>query len=273
MANPDFDMTASDRAASAKRLIAKDDVAATHRVTRSADLTVSEWSPLPGTRIEAEAIVKVLQGEKIREYQGRSALEETVKSIHSPRRLHVATHGFFLEDQDESAFQESGMQASRSVSTNQAVAPGTVKIENPLLRSGIVLAGANRLGREKLQEGCDDGIMTALEISGLPLRGTDLVVLSACDTGIGKVHKGEGVFGLGRAFHLAGARTVVMSLWSVPDQETQELMTGFYQRLKKGEGKASALQGASLAMIKERREKYGAAHPFFWASFICVGEP
>ncbi|MHC9538940.1 MAG: tetratricopeptide repeat protein [Vulcanimicrobiota bacterium] len=273
VANPDFDMTASDRAASAKELIAKDAAAATHRVTRSADLTVSEWSPLPGTRIEAEAIVKVLQGEKIREYQGRSALEETMKSIHSPRRLHVATHGFFLEDRDQSSLQESDMPASSPVSSGQTQAHALMRIENPLLRSGIVLAGANRLGREKLQEGCDDGIMTALEISGLPLRGTDLVVLSACDTGVGKVHKGEGVFGLGRAFHLAGARTVVMSLWSVPDQETQELMTGFYQRLKKGEGKASALQGASLAMIKERREKYGAAHPFFWASFICVGEP
>ncbi|MHC9538936.1 MAG: tetratricopeptide repeat protein [Vulcanimicrobiota bacterium] len=273
VANPDFDTAASERAASTKGHPVKDDFASTGRATRSADLAVSEWNSLPGTRAEAEAIEKVLQGERIQAYQGRSALEETVKSLHSPGRLHIATHGFFLEDREESSPRESTMQDFSSVSAGQAMTPDDVKIENPLLRSGVVLAGANRLGREPLQEGCDDGILTALEISGLSLRGTDLVVLSACDTGIGQVHKGEGVFGLGRAFHLAGARTVVMSLWSVPDQETRELMTGFYERLKKGEGKASALQGASIAMMKERREKFGAAHPFFWASFICIGEP
>ena len=152
-----------------------------------------------------------------------------------------------------------------------ARAPGT--IENPLLRSGLVFAGANNLGKETLPEGCDDGILTALEISGLPLRGTNLVVLSACDTGAGDVKQGEGVFGLRRAFQLAGAKTVVMSLWSVPDRETQELMVDYYTRIKKGENKSNALREASLAMMRERREKFSASHPFFWASFILVGEP
>ncbi|MGV8125388.1 MAG: CHAT domain-containing protein [Candidatus Xenobiia bacterium LiM19] len=171
------------------------------------------------------------------------------------------------------AWGHAWSQVSRSLSTGRDRASASLKIENPLLRSGLVLAGANRLGKEQLPEGCEDGVLTALEISGLPLGGTNLVVLSTCDTGLGKVNRGEGVFGLGRAFHLAGARTVVMSLWNVPDRETQELMAGFYERLKKGEGKAQALQGASIAILKERRDKFGTAHPFFWAPFICVGEP
>ena len=148
-----------------------------------------------------------------------------------------------------------------------------VTLENPLLRSGLVLAGANHLGEEEDIEGTEDGILTALEISGLPLWGTDLVVLSACETGVGAVRRGEGVFGLRRAFQLAGAKTVVMSLWSVSDIVTQELMVDFYRRIISGTGKAKAMQEASLALMRARREKEGAAHPFFWAAFVCVGEP
>ncbi len=273
IANPDFDMKASEREVAVGERPGSDDASAMRGITRSADLTVFSWSPLPGTKTEAEVIAKTLQGERIREYEGRSALEEMLKRLRSPRRIHIATHGFFLEDQAEPSLHESDMQMPHSGVSGELQAGTSVTIENPLLRSGFALAGANRLGREQIPEGRDDGILTALEISGIPLRGTELVVLSACDTGLGEVHRGEGVFGLRRAFQLAGVRTLVMSLWSVPDIETQELMKSFYMRLKKGDTKASALREACLAMMKERREKYGAAHPFFWAPFICVGEP
>ena len=148
-----------------------------------------------------------------------------------------------------------------------------MEIENPLLRSGLVLAGANRQGPKALPTGRDDGILTALEISSIPLWGTDLVVLSACETGLGEARRGEGVFGLRRALQLAGVRTVVMSLWSVPDEETVALMSGFYSRLEAGVGKARALQESSLALMRERREAHGTAHPFYWGAFVSVGEP
>jgi CHAT domain-containing protein len=141
-------------------------------------------------------------------------------------------------------------------------------MENPLLRSGLALAGANSWQRgEQLPEEAEDGILTALDLSGLDLLGTELVVLSACDTGLGIVQVGEGVFGLQRAFMLAGTQTLVMSLWKVPDLETQELMDDFYTRILAGEGRAEALRTAQLEM-KQRHPQ-----PLYWAAFICQGDP
>ncbi len=274
IADPDYDMSGSDRASAAKGILSEGKKVAIRGGTRSTDLTLAKWNRLPGTRKEAEEIKKILHGEKMVEYLDKSALEEVVKGIKSPHRLHIATHGFFLEDWDDTILLKSGIQGNIIMSSRGgAFGRIPVKIENPLLRSGLVLAGANRIGKEKLPKGCEDGILTALEISGMNLRGTDLVVLSACDTGVGKTRRGEGVFGLRRAFQLAGAKTVVMSLWSVPDKQTQELMVDYYGRMKNGEGKSEALRNTMLSIIKERRKKSGASHPFFWASFISVGEP
>lgn len=142
------------------------------------------------------------------------------------------------------------------------VPPGR-KIENPLLRSGLALAGANRR-----QSGEEDGILTALEASGLDLWGTKLVVLSACETGIGEVKTGEGVYGLRRALVMAGAETQVMSLWKVDDEATKNLMVGYYKRLLAGEGRSEALRQVQLAMLKSP----ATAHPFYWASFIASGD-
>ena len=132
-----------------------------------------------------------------------------------------------------------------------------------MLRSGLVFAGVN-----SLSSGTDDGVLTALEASNLDLRGTKLVVLSACETGVGEVRNGEGVFGLRRAFVVAGAETLLMSLWQVADEATKDLMTSYYTRLSKGEARAEALRQAQLQMLKDEKTK----HPFYWAAFIASGE-
>ena len=134
--------------------------------------------------------------------------------------------------------------------------------ENPLLRAGLALAGANRL-----TSGTDDGILTALEMAGLDLWGTELVVLSACDTGVGDVKVGEGVYGLRRAVVLAGAESQLVSLWKVNDEATQRLMTGYYERLVAGMGRAEALRQVQLEMLRTR----GLRRPYYWASFIPIG--
>ena len=133
---------------------------------------------------------------------------------------------------------------------------------NPLLRSGLALAGANR------DRGADGGILTALEASNLNLWGTELVTLSACDTGVGEVRNGEGVYGLRRAFFLAGAETLVMSLWPVSDYVTREMMTAYYARPQEGLGRGDALRQAQLAMLARPDRR----HPFYWASFIQAGD-
>jgi CHAT domain-containing protein len=139
-------------------------------------------------------------------------------------------------------------------------------VEIPLLRSGLALAGANlRRGRAGAE---DDGILTALEAAGLDLRGTKLVALSACDTGVGEVKVGDGVYGLRRALVLAGAETQVMSLWPVSDAGTRDLMIEYYKALRRGEGRGEGLRRVQLGMIKSRDRR----HPFYWASFIQSGE-
>jgi CHAT domain-containing protein len=134
--------------------------------------------------------------------------------------------------------------------------------ESPLLRSGLALAGANRLA-----DGEDDGILTALELAGLDLTGTQLLVLSACETGLGDVKRGEGVYGLRRAALLAGAEAQLVSLWKVADEATRRLMEAYYRRLLAGEGRSEALRQVQLEMLRDP----ALAHPYYWASFIPIG--
>jgi CHAT domain-containing protein len=182
-----------------------------------------------------------------------------LKRIAAPRILHIATHGFFLENQPLTI-------EGTTIPNTPADMRGlnlSVKIDNPLLRSGLALAGANaHSGKE------DDGILTALEASGMDLWGTRLVVLSACDTGLGEVRSGDGVYGLRRALVLAGSETQVMSLWPVSDYATRELMKSYYDGLKRGLGCGVALRQMQLKMM----QRLGRQHPFYWASFIQSGE-
>ncbi len=240
------------------------------RLSRDFDLRTLHFEQLPGTRVEGEQIAKMLG---VRAWLGTAALEASLKACRSPRILHLATHGFFLPDQKRDLNEDRGQQlssfgAASGNHPNRMLAAG---LENPLLRSGLALAGANTWCRGgSLPPAAEDGLLTAEDVSGLDLLDTELVVLSACETGLGEVRTGEGVFGLRRAFVLAGTKGLVMSLWKVPDQETCKLMEDFYAGiLKPGQSRAEALRAAQLAM----KEKEDYRDPLYWGAFIYEGDP
>jgi CHAT domain-containing protein len=220
---------------------------------------------LPGTRAEGEAVAAVLG---VRPWLEADALEGKLKQARSPRILHLATHGFFLTDQEHDPNKDArgfDMVDAEPGSVGRLAGPLP---ENPLLRSGLALAGAQSwLDGAALPSDAEDGLLTAEDVTGLDLLDTELVVLSACETGLGEVRTGEGVLGLCRAFVVAGARTLVVSLWKVPDEQTRELMVDFYKRVLAGQGVADALREAQLAM----KEKH--PDPYFWGAFICQGNP
>jgi CHAT domain-containing protein len=219
---------------------------------------------LPGTRVEGETVAGLLGVEAKLD---ADALKGRLKACcRSPQVLHLASHGYFLPDLPGDLGRNGvGWLSDSAGSQSRLVGP---LLMNPMLRSGMVLAGANTwLKSGNPPEEAEDGLLTAADVTGLDLLATELVVLSACETGLGQVHVGEGVFGLRRAFVLAGAKTLVMSLWKVPDEPTQELMENFYGRLLAGQGRAEALRQAQLAM----KEKY--PDPFYWGAFICQGDP
>ena len=200
---------------------------------------------------------------------GREALEEVLAARDaSPRILHLATHGFFLTDQ-----QFESLTGQRRLQFEDEPLPADMRIENPLLRSGLALAGAN-IGLKSGKIEGSDGLLTAEEVLGLRLQGTELVVLSACNTGTGEVKTGEGVYGLRRAFVQAGAKGLVMSMWPVPDEETKELMEVFYRHVSGGKmSRSEALRQAALHQMQVAEERYGRAHPLFWGAFVYLGEP
>ena len=145
--------------------------------------------------------------------------------------------------------------------------------EDPMLRSGLFFAGADRVRQGAAPEdGVDDGVLTAYEASQLNLEGTELVVLSACETGLGKQLNSDGVFGLRRGLQEAGADAVMMSMWSVPDKETQELMSLFYQKWLAGMEKPEALRQAQLEERETVKKRYGKDLPFYWGAFVLIGK-
>jgi len=270
MGDPDFDMGTKEKNSTMKKLaLAATDDGDTAR--RAADMMGFHFERLPGTREEVEKIGALLGKGKADIYTGQEALEEVLGQKGTPTILHLATHGFFLCDLEINA--PAGARGLQVVSTGTASVGRRIKIENPLLRSGIALAGANRALKTGAAEN-SDGIVTAEKILGLRLRGTDMVVLSACETGLGEARAGEGVYGLRRAFIQAGARSMVMSMWSVPDRETRELMVAFYKNVCAGRmNRCIALRRAALKQMQLVKKRYGYPHPFYWGAFLFLGEP
>ena len=215
-----------------------------------ADFESLRFEPLPGSRREVQEIAALWKKRAAEDAEvvlltGAAASEAAFKAEAPGKRVvHIASHGFFVDGQ-------SG--------------------ENPLLLSGLALAGANQ--REAAAEDEEDGIVTAEEVAALDLGGVEWAVLSACGTGVGQVKAGEGIFGLRRAFRVAGVRTLIVSLWPVEDRTVQEWMSALYRnRFEGGLGTAEAVRAASLEMLRERRENDLSTHPSYWAGLVAAGD-
>jgi CHAT domain-containing protein len=207
---------------------------------------------------------------------GAEASEERFLALAPGRAaLHLATHGFFLSG--DCPPQDGASPAGRT--RGIGIAPEReggeedgAAAENPLLRSGLALAGAN--ARARAAGGSrDDGILTAEEIGALGLERTDWAVLSACDTGSGRIQSGEGVLGLRRAFQAAGVKTLILSLWPVDDEATRSWMAALYEAcFGDGATAADAHRRACVQAIESCRARGLSTHPYFWAAFIAAGD-
>jgi CHAT domain-containing protein len=221
------------------------------------DYGTTEVSALPGTKVEVDGVARLLKasGYQLSQYMEKQATETNVKAIKAPALVHIATHGYFLADVEGSSNSVFGVNAENASG-------------NPLLRSGLILAGAGNAisgtGKADMTSN-DNGILTAYEAMNLNLEGTELVVLSACETGLGDVKSGEGVYGLQRAFLVAGADALIMSLWKVDDAATQQLMTNFYTNWLKTGNKQRAFKQAQLQLMTKYKE------PYYWGAFVMMG--
>ncbi|MGZ4079752.1 MAG: CHAT domain-containing tetratricopeptide repeat protein, partial [Bacteroidia bacterium] len=208
---------------------------------------------LPETQMLADTLKELNPDVQIMEHKQASV--EAINNIHRPRILLIATHGY----SPENISYEFATPNNQKKGEKKFIK----KFDNPFLRCGLLLAGAN-----ELVNGHNQGILSGLEISGLNLQGTELVILSACQTGTGDIQNGEGVYGVGRAFRIAGSKTQVISLWDVQPEATTHLMAIFYKNLLTGIGKADAFRKAQLELIHSKK----TASPFYWAGFILSGD-
>jgi len=238
------------------------------------------FDDLPGTRSEVADIARVWttrsgassapgRDDLLVLDRGAASKTAVMQAARGRLVLHFATHGFFLGSECQPVAgtrSVGGLASATAASVNTDRRP-----QNPLLISGLAFAGANR--RIPIRQNQDSGILTAEEVASLDLHGTAWAVLSACDTGLGEIKSGEGVFGLRRAFQIAGVRTVIMSLWSVDDQSTRTWMRTLYrERFQKDASTADAVRNASVQMLQARRARGESTHPFYWASFVAAGD-
>jgi CHAT domain-containing protein/Tfp pilus assembly protein PilF len=244
-----------------------DDKAKAKNSNRAVDLTNIYFAALPATLIEGQQIEKLFKQKQPKSpaslFLKTKATEQTINTLTAPKILHLATHGFFLEDSkpDEKELARNLMQ-----DTTQTMPFN--KMENPLTRSGLAFVGANLGIKGIKQADSTDGILTALEVLNLKLEGTDLVTLSACDTGIGDIKIGEGVYSLNRAFQEAGAKAVLSTLWEVDDKATEKFMQAFYNRFLDGKPAQQAIQETQNDFMKDKQ----FSDPYFWAGFVMMGK-
>ena len=234
IADPDFQAGADPQAAANPK--------PTHEFQQS-------FPRLPHSKREGEAVAAFL-GPTARLFTGNQATKSVIEGAHNVAVIHLASHGFVLPDVE---------------SWQELFALGKPGRDNSLLRSGFALAGAQAWSEGRLTPGAETGIVTAFELAGFDLRGTELAVLSCCHSGVGEIRTGEGVYGLRRAFFSAGARSLLISLWSVDDYEAVNFMQAFYRHLRAGRGKAEACR------LAQQEVRESAPHPFYWAPFILVG--
>ena len=234
------------------------------------DLPSLQFDPLDATGREVQEVASLWTGSPVELLQNHEASEAVFKRSAPGRRvLHLATHGFFLGS--DCATPAVGTRGVGGLATASGRRSNAGTADNPLLLSGLALAGANRRAAAGPED--EDGILTAEEVASLNLDGVEWAVLSACDTGLGVVKVGEGVFGLRRAFQVAGVHTVIMSLWQVEDQSAGNWMRALYEgRLKKKLNTAQAVQQASLTVLRDRRAAHQSTHPFYWAGFVATGD-
>ena len=227
------------------------------------------FSPLPGALREGKALYALMKKKAMlaTHYNLAAATEPQVAAVTSPRILHLATHGFFLNDlpvaANDTRITERGFKQLNPVKKRTEKSDDS---GDPLLRSGLAFANANL--NTKAEGSRNNGILTADEVLDMQLAGTELVVLSACETGLGDIKTGEGVYGLRRAFQEAGARAVMSTLWSVSDEVTQHFMGRFYQRFLSGMGAQQALRETQDEFM--RSDKW--SNPYYWAPFVMVGK-
>jgi CHAT domain-containing protein len=276
MGNPAFDLTETAQREAVSKLNAG---ATVHMAAAPAEARPAfrgselggALPPLPATQAEAQAVALSLKnaGWQVSLYTGNMALKEVMGRARSPRVVHLATHGFFLAN---AGTADQAAPGAQHVGQSAGQPAGQSALRDPMLRSGLFFAGADRTrAGERPAADLEDGVLTAYEASQLHLQGTELVVLSACETGLGQQANGEGVFGLRRGLQEAGAESVLMSMWPVPDQETQELMTLFYQQWLGGLDAHEALRRAQLKERATVRQRYGRDLPYYWGAFVLVG--
>ena len=257
MANPSYDRLGAKSGQAPKAA-----EVTTMAQQRSAELGSNQWKQLPASEREGQTVAKLLSTGLI---SGTSATTKALQRHQGPRVLHVATHGFFVADQETKP-----TEAMRAIQEGSSLLR-SLRQEDPQLRSGLVFAGANQPELDPH----DDGYLTAAEAVNLNLKGTELVVLSACSTGQGEVRTGEGVYGLQRSLTVAGARSTLLSLWKVDDAATAEFMARFYQRLKAGEGRSDALAAVQEEFRSGKVQSANGVNwkePYYWAAWQLVGD-
>jgi CHAT domain-containing protein len=268
IANPDFNAASRSAIGGASASAAAASTAASPSVLRGGQQRSSglrgltAWQPLGGTEQEARQLAPLLGGGAV--ISGPAATATVVLAQRAPRILHIATHGFFLADQAPASGTATGARSGGTPS--EGTAPAAPSREDPLQRSGLVFAGANRPDANP----SDDGYLTAAEATAMDLEGTELVTLSACETGLGGVQSGEGVYGLQRSLAVAGARSTLLSLWKVDDGMTATFMDRYYNRLKAGQGRADALRDTQAEFRNNKNSTYNDIR--VWGAFQLSGD-